>query len=156
MRISSHYVQAYPLRKWPVNSYWPAHSDGKEHRVQRGNVFVVRTSKPVENLWKNGLFWSPYSFVTHSIDRKPRDRGLARSAYSIKYRKTLSVFLLDTSCLGRLSGDGLRAPFGRRAVRQRGYGLRLLIFKMANNKVDLGQIKSEEIFYSRFIKIPLG
>ena len=46
--------------------------------------------------------------------------------------------------------------FGRRAVRQRGYGLRLLIFKMANNKVDLGQIRSEEIVYSRFIKIPLG
>ena len=28
--------------------------------------------------------------------------------------------------------------------------------KMANNKVDLGQIRSEEIVYSRFIKIPLG
>ena len=50
----------------------------------------------------------------------------------------------------------LRSPFGRRAVRQRGYGLRLLIFKMANNKVDLGQIRSEEIVYSRLIKIPLG
>ena len=34
--------------------------------------------------------------------------------------------------------------FGRLSVRQRGYGLRLLIFKMANNKVDLGQIRSEE------------
>ena len=44
----------------------------------------------------------------------------------------------------------------RRVVRQRGYGLRLLIFKMANNKVDLGQIRSEEIVYGRFIKIPLG
>ena len=32
----------------------------------------------------------------------------------------------------------------------------LLIFKMANEKVDLGQIRSEEIVYSRFIKIPLG
>ena len=49
-----------------------------------------------------------------------------------------------------------RSPFGRRAVRQPGYGLRLLIFKMANNKVDLGQIRSEGIVYSRFIKIPLG
>ena len=49
-----------------------------------------------------------------------------------------------------------RSPFWRRAVRQRGYGLRLLIFKMANNKVDLGQVRSEEIVYSRFIKIPLG
>ena len=51
----------------------------------RGDVFVVRTSKAVENLWKNGLFWLRYSFVKHSIDRKPRDWGLARSAYSIKY-----------------------------------------------------------------------
>ena len=48
------------------------------------------------------------------------------------------------------------SPFGRRPVRQQGYGLRLLIFKMANNKVDLGQIRREEIVYSRFIKIPLG
>ena len=48
-----------------------------------------------------------------------------------------------------------RSPFGRRAVHQRGYGLRLLIFKMGDNKVDLGQISSEEIVYSRFIKIPL-
>ena len=36
-----------------------------------------------------------------------------------------------------------------RVVRQRGYGLRLLIFKTANSKVDLGQIRSEEIIYSR-------
>ena len=71
----------------------------------RGDVFAVRTSKPVKNLWKNGLFWSRFSFVTHSIDGKPRDWGIARSA------------------------DGLRSPFGRRAVHQRGYGLWLLIFK---------------------------
>ena len=44
----------------------------------------------------------------------------------------LSFFLLGT--------------FGRRAVRQRGH-LRLLIFKLANNKVDLGQIRSDEIVY---------
>ena len=31
--------------------------------------------------------------------------------------------------------------FERRSVRQRGNGLRLLIFKMANIKVDLGQIR---------------
>ena len=49
-----------------------------------------------------------------------------------------------------------RSPFGRLAVRQRGYGLRFLIFKTANNKVDQGQIRSEEIVYSRFIKVPLG
>ena len=34
-----------------------------------------------------------------------------------------------------------RSPFGRRSVRQQGYGLRLL--KMANNKVDLGQINKK-------------
>ena len=62
------------------------------HRVQRRCV----CRKPVENLWKNGSFWSRCSFVTHSIDRKPRDWGLARSAYSIKY---------GTSCLGHPSGD---------------------------------------------------
>ena len=43
----------------------------------RGDVFVVRTSKPIKNLGKNGLFCSRYSFVsrfvTHSVDRKPRD-----------------------------------------------------------------------------------
>ena len=59
------------------SSYW-LHTGSRD-------VFVIRTSKPVENLWKNGLFWSRYRFVTHSIDRKPRARGLARSAYSIKY-----------------------------------------------------------------------
>ena len=36
------------------------------------------------------------------------------------------------------------------------HSLWLLIFKMANNKVDARQIRSEEIVYSRFIKIPLG
>ena len=39
--------------------------------------------------------------------------------------------------LGRSSGDSLRSPLGQRSVRQQGYGLRLLIFKIANNKVDL-------------------
>ena len=101
----------------------------------RRDVFVVRTSKPVKNIWKNGLFWLRwwlrYSFVTYSVYRKPRDWGLTRSAY---------FTLLSTSCLGC----------------QQGYGLQWLIFKMANNKVNLGQIRSEEIVYSRFIKIPLG
>ena len=71
----------------------------------RGDVFIVRTSKPVENLGKNGLFWSRYSFVTHSIDRKPRDWGLARSACSIKhfvprspFQRRPSVTLWATFC----------------------------------------------------------
>ena len=61
-------------------------SAGVFYTGSRGDVFVVRKSKPVENLRKNGLFWSRYSFVTHSIDtdRKPRDWGVAGSAYSIK------------------------------------------------------------------------
>ena len=84
---------------WAEMTWFPAvRSTGS-----RGAMFVVGTSKPVENLRKNGLLWSRYSFVTHSIDRKPRDWGLARSAYSIKYGK--SFLLLGTSCLGRPSGD---------------------------------------------------
>ena len=87
----------------------------------RGDVFVVRTSKPVENLWKNGLFWSScpsrYSFVTHSIDCKSRDWGLARSAYSIKYK-------IDPFFYSALRASvALRSPFGRCAVRQQGYSL---------------------------------
>ena len=73
-----------------------------------------------------------------------------------KRLRARKIGLLGTACLGCPSGDGLRSPFGRRALRQRGDGLRLLIFKIANNKVDLGQIRREEIVYSRFIKIPLG
>ena len=98
----------------------------------RGDLFVVRTSKPVEN-----LRLSVWEKKKQGKGRKRRRGGAfrSRSAYSV-----------------------LRASvaFGRRAVRQRGYGLRLLIFKMANNKVDLGQIRSEEMVYSRFTKIPLG
>ena len=35
----------------------------------------ARASKPVKNLWKNGLFWLRYSFVTHSIDHKQGTEG---------------------------------------------------------------------------------
>ena len=70
-------------------------------------------------------------------------------------RVTVSSHILYTANQ-ETEGSLPRAPFGLRAVRQRGYGLRLLIFKMANNKVDLGQIRSEEIVYSSFIKVSLG
>ena len=93
----------------------------------RGDVFAVRTSKPLKRC---ETFY--YTFCIPP----PRDWGLARSAYFVPSFVPLSP--------------------GRRSVRQRGYDLRLLIFKMANNKVDLGQIRSEEIVYNRFIKIPLG
>ena len=66
----------------------------------RGDVFVVRTSKPVENLWKNGLFMIALQF-----------------RYTFYRPQTKRRHFVP------------RSPFGRDAVRQRGYGLRLLIFK---------------------------
>ena len=74
------------------------------HRVQRRCVcrYNIKTRR---NLWKNGLFWSRYGFVTHSIDCK--------LSASVALRATV---------FGHPS-------IGRRAVRQREYGLRLLIFK---------------------------
>ena len=79
----------YHYEKINVGHHWDLNTGS------RGDVFVIRTSKLVENLWKNELFWSRYSFVTHSIDRKPRDWGLARSAYSIKYGKGGNKFGAD-------------------------------------------------------------
>ena len=70
-------------------------------------------------------------------------------------RVTVSLHILLTANQ-ETEGSQDQLTVGRRSVRQRGYGLRLLIFKMANNKVNLGQIRSEEIVYSRFIKIPLA
>ena len=84
----------------------------------RGDVFVVRTSKPVENLWRIWVILIAFNTVSlHSLytANQETEGSHARSA----------------------------SPFGRRAVRQRGYGLWLLVFKIANNKVDLGQIRSE-------------
>ena len=98
----------------------------KEYTGSRGDVFVVRTAKPVENLWKDGLFWSRYSFVTHSIDRKPRD------------------WEFGTSCLGDPSGD---VPCASKDMAC-GY--------LFSKWRTMGQIRSEEIIYSGFIKIPLG
>ena len=66
----------------------------------RGDVFVVRTSKPVENLWKNGLFMIPLQF-----------------RYTFYRPQTKRRHFVP------------RSPFGRDAVCERGYGLRLLIFK---------------------------
>ena len=58
--------------------------------------------KAVENIWNNGLFWSRwrsrYSFVTHSVYRKPRDWGLARSEYWLQ-SIVLVIVLLQCSIL---------------------------------------------------------
>ena len=56
---------------------------------------------------------------------RPQTKRLRARNIGLQYK----ILLLGTSCLGRPPGDGLRSPFGRRAMRQRGYGLRLLIFK---------------------------
>ena len=124
------FAPASQLRKVKGQQTW---SNIVKFTGSRGDVFAVRTSKPLK---KCDTFH--YSFYIPQL----RDWGLARSAYS-------------TSCLNFVPSFEPLSP-GRRAVRQRGYDLRLLIFKMANNKVDLGQIRSEKIVYNRFIKIPLG
>ena len=63
---------------------------------------------------------------------------------------------LNETCPFFLLGSCALVALRTTCCAPQGYGLRLLIFKVANNKVDLGQIRSEEIVYSRFIKIPLG
>ena len=84
------------------------------------------------------------------------DRVTVRYSFYRQQTKRLRASKIGLQSIFLLGHFVPRSPFGRRSVRKRGYGLRLLIFKMANNKVDLGQIRSEEIVYSRFIKIPLG
>ena len=83
---------------------------------------------------------------------RPQTKRLRARKITLQYK----IFYLALRASVALRATVIRSPCGRRAVRQRGYGLRLLIFKMPNNKVDLGQMRSEEIVYSRFIKIPLG
>ena len=65
----------------------------------------------------------------------------------ILYTARMRARKIDTSCLGRTSGD---VPCASEDMAFQ------MIFKTANNKVDLGQIRSEEIIYNRFKKIPLG
>ena len=142
---TSHWLTVHILSQWEEGKgNW---GQGREQKLEaftafsrtptgsRGDVFVIRTSKPIENLWKNGLFWSRYSFVTHSIGRKPRDWGLARSARASG--------ALWATAFGHPSGD---VPCASENMAC-GYWF---------SKVDLGQIRSEEIVYSRFIKIAIG
>ena len=76
----------------------------------RGEVIVVRTSKRVENLRKMGYF----------------DRVTVPSLHILYTVNQETEGLQDWHFVPR-------SHFGRRAVRQRGYGLRLLIFKTAND-----------------------
>ena len=82
----------------------------------RGDVFVIRTSKPVENLWKKWVILIALQF-RYTFYRPQTKRLWARK---------IGLQSEDMAC---------------------GYWF---------SKVDLGQIRSEEIVYSRFIKIPLG
>ena len=118
-----------------------------KHTGSRGDVSVVRTSKPVENLWKNGLFWSRYSFVTHSIDRKPRDWGLARSAFF------LTRHFVPRSPFGRRPSVTL--PATCRAPAR--IWLAVIDFQNGEQQTRSGSDKKRRNrLYSRFIKIPLG
>ena len=60
--------------------------------------------------------------------QNPRRKPLKKMSYFD--RVTVSSHFLYTA---NQEIDGFRSPFGLRPVRQRGYGLRLLIFKMVNN-----------------------
>ena len=74
-------------------------------------------------------------------------------------RVTVSLHILLTAnqeteglqCLGRPSFT-LRATF-RASAR---IWLAVIDFQNGEQQIDLGQIRGEEIVYSRFIKIPLG
>ena len=68
--------------------------------------------------------------------------------------KGCKVAICNTCAVTLHEGHG-KMPL-QEATDERKTQINSLIFKMANNKVDLGQIRSEEIVYSRFIKIPLG
>ena len=81
---------------------------------------------PLKTSEKMGYF-DRVTVSLHSIDRKPRDWGL----------------FVPRSPFGHPSGD---VPCASKDMAC-GYWF---------SKVDLGQIRSEEIVYSRFIKIPLG
>ena len=95
----------------------------------RGDVFVVKTSNPSKTSEKMGYF-DRVTVSLHILCTANQETEGSQD------RLTVTRHFMP------------RSPFGRRALRHRGYGLRLLIFKMANNKVDLGQIRSEGIVYS--------
>ena len=91
----------------------------------------------------------------HQTRRKPLKKWVILIALQSRYTfyrpktkrlRARKIGLFFNSALR--ASVALRSTFRQRVVLQRGYGLRLLIFKVANNKVDLGQIRSEEIVYT--------
>ena len=130
--------------EWIVRDY--SHNTGS-----RGDVFVVRTSKPVENLWKNGVILIAlhfrYTFYILQTKRlRARKIGLQykiRKACLFFYSALRASVALRATAFGHPSGD---VPCASEDMAC-GYCF---------SKVDLGQTRSEEIVYSRFVKIPLG
>ena len=119
------------------------------HTGSRGNVFVVRTSKPVENLWKNGFFWSRYSFryiFYRSQTKRLRARKIGLQC------PFFTRHFVPRSSFGRQPSVTLRATF--RAPARIWHAV--IDFQNGEQQSRSGQIRSEEIVYSRFIKIPLG
>ena len=82
------------------------------------------------------------------LEHQNTSKTSEKTGYFARVRVSLvvSLHILYTANQETEGSQDRRSPFGRRAVRLRGYGLRLLIFKMANNKVDLGQKRSEKTF----------
>ena len=121
------------LYSWPLPHFLGSPST-RHCTGSRGDVFVVRTSNRSKTSEKWVILITlQFRYTFYRLQTK-----------RLRARKIgLQYTLLTRHLVPRL-------PFGRRAVRQRGYGLRLLIFKMANNKVDLGQIRS---VYSRFMRL---
>ena len=73
--------------------------------------------------------------LEHQTRRKPLKKMVILIALKFRY----TFYLPQTKRLrDRFTLQFVhRSPFALHAMRQQGYGLRLLIFKMANNKVDL-------------------
>ena len=105
----------------------------------RGDLFVVRTSKPVDNLRLS--VWGKKSKEREGKGERGGGAFRSRSAYSV-----------------------LRASVVLRATCRAPARIWLAVIDFQNGEQQsrsgsvyhLGQIRSEEMVYSRFTKIPLG
>ena len=91
----------------------------------KGDVFVVRTSKPVETSEKMGYFDLVTVSSLHILYTADQETEGSQDCHFVP-----------------------RSPFWRRAVRQRGYDLRLLIFKTAN--LSLSTINEPSWIYCKW------
>ena len=119
----------------------------------------------------NGTLWLTFESIWSDI-LSFRNKDMFSTAdvlIFVKVQSTAFSFLASFTSVTEWCSSDRTKPSGtsfllclyfdlalRASVAQRGYGLRLLIFKMANSKVDSWKIRSEDIVYIRFIKISLG